>query len=208
MEVYTDTIAAAIHVIGEDNLLNIFTRLPETSFASAACVSRSWNLFCERLLSRPKLASACSFNHSLKAAVKEVVNKVLSEPIRLHFAIASIATFYEPEPDIYDDDVFSEYAVEKARDLVCAHVPIIVNCSSETIGRDAVSDEFKESQPNLGEDGDSILLIVGFLPGLKVTTIPLLKQIQVINLIFFFAKISGLEKKRVPLGDPGFLLQI
>ncbi|MFS7910065.1 hypothetical protein Hanom_Chr02g00101921 [Helianthus anomalus] len=67
------------------------------------------------------------------------------------------------------------------------HVPVIVNCSSGTIGRDAVSDEFKESQPNLGEDGDSILLIVGFLPGLKVTTIPLLKQIhQVINLIFFF----------------------
>ncbi|KAJ0785355.1 hypothetical protein HanOQP8_Chr02g0042161 [Helianthus annuus] len=91
-----------------------------------------------------------------------------------------------------------------------AHVPVIVNCSSGTIGRHAVSDEFKESQPHLGEDGDSILLIVGFLPGLKVITIPLLKQIQVINLIFFFfAKISGLEKKKtVPLGDPGFLLQI
>ncbi|MFS7954301.1 hypothetical protein Hanom_Chr07g00628671 [Helianthus anomalus] len=35
-----------------------------------------------------------------------------------------------------------------------------------------------KSQPNLGEEGDSILL--------KVTTIPLLKQIQVINLIFLF----------------------
>ncbi|MFS7931076.1 putative F-box domain-containing protein [Helianthus anomalus] len=74
--------AAAIDVIGEDNLLNIFTTLPATSFASAACVSRSWNLLCQRVLSRPKLSSACSVNPSLQDAVEEVVNKVLSEPIR------------------------------------------------------------------------------------------------------------------------------
>ncbi|KAM0034758.1 putative F-box domain-containing protein [Helianthus debilis subsp. tardiflorus] len=61
--------AATIDIIGEDLLHNIVVRLPTTSFASAACVSRSWNVVCERVLSRPKLASACSSNDSLEVAL-------------------------------------------------------------------------------------------------------------------------------------------
>ncbi|KAJ0603631.1 putative F-box domain-containing protein [Helianthus annuus] len=87
-------IAAPIDVISEDLLQNIVARLPATSFASAACVSRSWKVVCDRVLSRPKFASACSLNRSLENAVEEVVNKVLSKPIRPHFAIASIGGYY------------------------------------------------------------------------------------------------------------------
>ncbi|KAJ0785385.1 putative F-box domain-containing protein [Helianthus annuus] len=59
-------ITAPIDVISEDLLQNIVARLPATSFASAACVSRSWNVVCDRVLSRPKFASACSLNRSLE----------------------------------------------------------------------------------------------------------------------------------------------
>ncbi|KAJ0785342.1 putative F-box domain-containing protein [Helianthus annuus] len=100
-------IAAPIDVISEDLLQNIVSRLPAVSFASAACVSRSWNVVCDRVLSRPKLASACSFNHTLQDAVEEVVNKVLSEPIRPHFAIASFGGYHE------------ESCLGEAHQLVC-----------------------------------------------------------------------------------------
>ncbi|KAK3043229.1 hypothetical protein RJ639_002472 [Escallonia herrerae] len=80
----------AIVFIGEDLLQNILTRLTAASFASAASVSRSWSIVCGRILSRPKLSSALSFNFSLQVAVEEVFTKVLWEPIRPHFAIASV----------------------------------------------------------------------------------------------------------------------
>ncbi|KAJ0613823.1 putative F-box domain-containing protein [Helianthus annuus] len=107
---------ATIDLIGEDLLHNIVARLPATSFASAACVSRSWNLVCERVLSRPKLASACSFNRSYQAAVEEVLDKVLSEPIRPHFAIVSIGGSYESNNIDSDDDL---EILEEALELVC-----------------------------------------------------------------------------------------
>ncbi|KAI7732287.1 hypothetical protein M8C21_028000, partial [Ambrosia artemisiifolia] len=59
-------ITTSIDTIGQDLLHDIVSRLPATSFASAACVSRSWNLLCDRILSRPKLASACSDNSPLE----------------------------------------------------------------------------------------------------------------------------------------------
>ncbi|KAL2901219.1 hypothetical protein RDABS01_026301 [Bienertia sinuspersici] len=75
----------------DDNLLeNILSRLPAKSFASAACVSRTWNDICSRILYYPKFVSAFSLNISLHEAVNEVVGKVLCEPIRPHFAILSI----------------------------------------------------------------------------------------------------------------------
>ncbi|KVH98118.1 F-box domain, cyclin-like protein [Cynara cardunculus var. scolymus] len=173
-------VAATIDFIGEDLLQNIVARLPAFSFASAACVSRSWNLVCDRVLCRPKLSSACSFNFSLHVAVEEVFNKALSEPIRPHFAIASIGPSFD---------------LQQAHQLITAKlgskVPVITNVPSGIIGRDAISDEFKEIQWEITEEDDdpgvpllqpesanrAIMLIVGFLPGMKVEAIPLLKQI-------------------------------
>lgn len=54
-----------IAMIGDDDLHNILSKLPALSFASAACVSKSWNTICNRILfSRPKLSSALSVHHS------------------------------------------------------------------------------------------------------------------------------------------------
>ncbi|KAM4107687.1 hypothetical protein ACJW30_04G163500 [Castanea mollissima] len=78
--------------INADLLQNILERLPVPSFASATCVSKLWNRVCNRILSRPKLASALSLNPSLHMAVEEVFDKVLSKPIRPHFALASIGS--------------------------------------------------------------------------------------------------------------------
>lgn len=114
--------------INGDVLQNILERLPAVWFASATCVSKQWNRVCNRILSRPKLASALSLNPSLdvyiyiylpfyplsslsvshnffsnwswiffcwkiwQIAVKEVFDKVLSEPIRPHFAIANLGS--------------------------------------------------------------------------------------------------------------------
>ncbi|KAJ0785377.1 putative F-box domain-containing protein [Helianthus annuus] len=169
--------AAAIDIIGEDLLQSIVSRLPATSFASAACVSRSWNLLCERVLCRPKLSSACSLNPSPQEAVEEVVNKVLSEPIRPHFAIASIAGLFGFDLDEDEEDV-----LEEARHLISrklgSQVPVITNDASSfgLIGRDALSDEFKEIPFKLDDGADIIMLTVGYLPGMKVTAIPLLEQ--------------------------------
>ncbi|KAI7732291.1 hypothetical protein M8C21_028004 [Ambrosia artemisiifolia] len=159
-----------IDLISDDLLQNIVSRLPATSFAFAACVSRSWNLVCGRLLCRPKLSSACSLNHSLQAAVEEVVNKVLSEPIRPHFAIASIGGYYE---DSLGD------ALQLITAALGTHVPVITNLTDGIIERNADSNKLYEVDWfHQDEEIDGIMLIVGFLPGLKVTLIPLLKQIQ------------------------------
>ncbi|KAI7755867.1 hypothetical protein M8C21_013495, partial [Ambrosia artemisiifolia] len=113
----------------------------------------------------------------------EVVNKVLSEPIRPHFAIASVGP---------------SFSLQEAHQLITtklgSQVPVITNDPSGIIGRDALSDEFKEIQWEITEEDDdddadahvvppesanrAIMLIVGFLPGLKVRTIPLLKQME------------------------------
>ncbi|KAJ0705483.1 putative F-box domain-containing protein [Helianthus annuus] len=93
-ELPSSRIATTIDHVGEDLLQNIFGRLPALSFASAACVSRSWNLVCNHILCCPKLSSACLVNPSLQVAIEGVVNKVLSEPIRPHFAIAYVGPFF------------------------------------------------------------------------------------------------------------------
>ncbi|KAF5817167.1 putative F-box domain-containing protein [Helianthus annuus] len=179
--------AATIDLIGEDLLHNIVGRLPATSFASAACVSRFWNLVCDRVLCRPKLSSACSPNPSLEVAVEEVVNKVLSEPIRPHFAIASLVGSFE--------NYEAEDALEEARGLITAavgtHVPVITHCSLGIISDESqevtymlpiASPAYRVFNPNVLIQGKSnsnrIMLTVGFLPGMKVTAIPLLQQIE------------------------------
>lgn len=56
-------------LVNDDVVQNILGRLPALSFASAACVNKSWNHLCNRILSRPKLASALSLNPSLHVSV-------------------------------------------------------------------------------------------------------------------------------------------
>ncbi|KAL3519026.1 hypothetical protein ACH5RR_021615 [Cinchona calisaya] len=163
--------------IGSDLLHNILSRLPALSFASAACVNRCWNSICSRILTFPKLSSAISINPSLQGAVNEVVEKVLSEPIRPQFVIACIGP---------------SFSLVHAHELITARfgssVPVITSLSDGIIGRDALTNEFKEVQWEVMEEDEDldgqenllpnrgIVLTVGYLPGLKATLIPLLSQ--------------------------------
>ncbi|MFS7951202.1 putative F-box domain, FIST, C-domain, F-box-like domain superfamily protein [Helianthus anomalus] len=163
-----------------DLVQNIFGRLPAVDFASADCVSRSWHHACRLILRRPKLSSACSFNPDLEVAVESVVNKVLSEPIRPQFAIASVCRRI-------DLSMAHQLITEK----LGSNVPVITNCSRGVIGRDAISDEFKEWEAT-EDSGAIIMLMVGYLPGIKVKTIPLLQPVRIIGEINNFSNdVSG-----------------
>ncbi|XP_068306086.1 F-box/LRR-repeat protein At5g63520-like isoform X2 [Pyrus communis] len=167
--------------INDDLLQKILSRLPALSFASAACVSKSWNQICSRILTRPKLASALSLHPSPKVAVKEAIEKVLAEPIRPHFVVANIGSGF----GLYD---ISKLISKK----LGSSVPFIISTSSGIFGRDALTHEFKEVKwgevcgDGIDEDCSipakdanyGILLTVGFVPGLKVDAIPLLQTIK------------------------------
>uniref|UniRef100_A0A251SU37 Putative F-box domain-containing protein n=1 Tax=Helianthus annuus TaxID=4232 RepID=A0A251SU37_HELAN len=127
------TSSTTIDDLGIDLVQNIFGRLLAVHFASADCVSRSWHHACRLILRRPKLSSACSSNPDLEVAVESVLNKVLSEPIRPQFAIASVCRKI-------DLSMAHRLITEK----LGSYVPVITNCSRGVIGRDAISDEFKE----------------------------------------------------------------
>nr|KJB19812.1 hypothetical protein B456_003G119900 [Gossypium raimondii] len=162
--------------VNDDILQNILFRLPASSFASAACVSKSWNKVCDRVLTCPKLASALSLNPSLPDAVKEALDKVLSKPIRPQFAIASIGL---------------QFSLEAAHQIITerlgSKVPVVTNAACGIIGRDAITNTMREVRWHMipAEDGSvsqeseefnrGIVLIVGYLPGLKVDAIPLLR---------------------------------
>ncbi|MED6107642.1 hypothetical protein PIB30_015815 [Stylosanthes scabra] len=159
--------------VNDDLLQNILARLPARSFASAACVSKSWSSVCNRILTRPKLSSALSLNPSLPDAVDEVLQKVLCEPIRPHFAIVNVGSGFDLEKIMY--------LIGKT---LGSNIPVIVTVPNGIIGRDALSDEFKEVKWGAlfsGFEGESyarnvnegIVLTVGYLPGLKVEAIPL-----------------------------------
>ncbi|KAG6754615.1 hypothetical protein POTOM_040407 [Populus tomentosa] len=158
--------------INEDLVQNILKRTPATSFAAAACVSKSWNHNCNQILSKPKLASAFSLNPDQKVASQEVVNKVLSEPIRPQFAIANV--------------IGSGVDLSETLNFLAAKLgsktPIIVSCANGIIGRDAVTDEHQEvmledfwADAASKNSGFGVLLTVGFFPGLHVEAIPLLR---------------------------------
>ncbi|RAL48537.1 hypothetical protein DM860_005961 [Cuscuta australis] len=168
-----------IDSIGEDLLHNTFSCLPAPSCASAACVCRSWNRIATRLLSSPKFSSALSLNPSLQGAVNEVINEVLSQPIRPQFAIASIGP---------------TFSLEEAHALIStklgSRTPLVTCISQGISGKDALTREFKEVQWDIVDDDDEnagdvnmlqnanfgVLLSVGFFPGLKVNLIPLLRN--------------------------------
>ncbi|EOY22512.1 F-box family protein, putative isoform 2 [Theobroma cacao] len=158
-------------LMNHDLLQNILSRLPAASFASAACVSKAWNAACNRVLSRPKLSSAISLNPSPRVALQEVFGKVMSEPIRPHFAMASVG------PGFHFKDVL-QFMVEK----LGSRTPIILSSVSGIFGRDALTHEFREVKWTNGNVDDEvstytgIVLNVGYVPGLKVEAIPLLQQ--------------------------------
>ncbi|XP_050225671.1 F-box/LRR-repeat protein At5g63520 [Mercurialis annua] len=165
--------------INEDIVEKILTKLPALALASAACVCKSWHLSSNRILSRPKLASAISLNPSLDVAIQEVVDKVLSEPIRPHFAIAH---------GVGDIFPLQKTSITLAGKLG-SRTPLIVTSASGIMGRDAVTNKFKEVMggDDNSDDGQAaaddknghsnfnsgFLLTVGYVPGLKVDVVPL-----------------------------------
>ncbi|KAJ7957228.1 F-box/LRR-repeat protein [Quillaja saponaria] len=167
-------------LINEDLVHNILARLPAPSFASAACVSKSWNSICNRILSRPKLSSALSLNPSFAVAVNEVLEKVLSEPIRPHFAIANVGNGFGS--GLHE-------SLQLITQKLGSKTPVIVSTVEGILGRDALTDEFKEvkwESPFIDESyapeksciNEGIILTVGFLPGLKIEAIPLLQPAE------------------------------
>ncbi|MED6172692.1 hypothetical protein PIB30_052322 [Stylosanthes scabra] len=163
--------------VNDDLLQNILARLPARSFASAACVSKSWSSVCNRILTRPKLSSALSLNPSLSDAVDEVLQKVLCEPIRPHFAIVNVGSGFDLEKIMH-------LSIMQIGKTLGSNIPVIVTVPNGIIGRDALTDEFKEVKWGAlfsGFEGESyarnvnegIVLTVGYLPGLKVEAIPL-----------------------------------
>ncbi|KAK6920507.1 hypothetical protein RJ641_014185 [Dillenia turbinata] len=122
---------------------------------------------------------------SYYVAVDEAVNKVLSGPIRPHFAIAHVGP-------CFDLDVAHKLGVQlnfpthlAAR--LGSTTPLITSVARGIMGIDAISNEFKEIKwdeftPELGEEGYNlpanvnrgITLMVGFVPGLIVEAIPMI----------------------------------
>ncbi|KAI3695860.1 hypothetical protein L1987_78862 [Smallanthus sonchifolius] len=151
-----------IDQLGIDLLGNILARLPAVDFASANGSSSLFHHGCRRVLCRPKLSSACSLNPSLQVAVEEVVNKILSDPIRPHFAIATHGYGFH----------FKE-AEELIKGKLGSNFPVITNKSRGFMGRDGLSEEFKETRWKGDHSDIGIMLTVGFLPGMEVKKIPL-----------------------------------
>ncbi|KAE9608585.1 hypothetical protein Lal_00020779 [Lupinus albus] len=171
----SNTSIGGLNLLNDDLVQNILSRLHAPSFASAACVTKSWNLICNRILFRPKLSTSLSLNPLLHDAVNEVVNKVLSEPIRPHFAIVNVGSGFELSKTL-----------QLIRGRLGFNIPVIVSVANGIIGSDAVTDEFKEVKWGVlfsGFSGDGytrninegIVLTVGYLPGLKVEAIPLVR---------------------------------
>ncbi|XP_057804838.1 F-box/LRR-repeat protein At5g63520 isoform X2 [Salvia miltiorrhiza] len=186
----SQNIVATIDDLGDDLMQNILTRLPALSFASAACVSRSWNSLCHRVLSVPKLCSAVSFNPTLENAVNEVMDKVLLEPIRPHFVMVSIGPYF-----------CLQAAFQMIEGKFGTRIPVIVNVCEGVIGRNVLTDQFVEVQWEITEEEDhgaelleekgGISMTIGFLPGLKVHIVPLLFRNKGILIDDFVMDIKG-----------------
>ncbi|EOA13285.1 hypothetical protein CARUB_v10026315mg [Capsella rubella] len=153
--------------INDDLLHNILLRLPAKSFAFASCVNRSWNSLCNRILSRPKMVSAFSRNPNQTRAGEEVLDKVLSEPIRPHFVIANITCGNMEE------------TLTLITERVGSRVPIIVSVVAGILGKEACNDNAGEVKHHVTTDDGlsvvanfAILLTIGYLPGMKVDVIP------------------------------------
>lgn len=107
--------------------------------------------------------------------MNEVVDKVLSEPIRPYFAIVNIGCGFDPSK-----------ILRLVKRRVGFNIPVVVTVNNGIIGRDAVTDEFKEVKWGALFSGiddeeyarhinEGIVLTIGCLPGLKVEAIPLIR---------------------------------
>ncbi|XP_011624870.1 F-box/LRR-repeat protein At5g63520 isoform X2 [Amborella trichopoda] len=147
---------------------NILGRLPAKTFARACITCRPWNRICNRVLSRPKFLSTLSLRPTFEECMDEALTKVLSEPIRPHFVMA-----FTGFPS----------SLEKTHNLLRSQfggtVPLVTCFSLGLLGTNATGDEVEE----VLWDHDSVdtnelvnrglLITVGFVPGLKVGTVPL-----------------------------------
>ncbi|KAK7823258.1 F-box/LRR-repeat protein At5g63520 isoform X3 [Quercus suber] len=143
-------------IINDDILEMILEKLPALSFASAACVSKSWNKVCNHILSSPKLSSALSYSFNPSTyidGVQDVLHKVLSKPIRPHFAIASIG---------YKHKHVEAFKLVKWKDIA--------------------GDSDEEFGGYIGNRYNRIALTVGYVPGLKVDAISLRQSVRVTTL--------------------------
>lgn len=105
----------------------------------------------------------------------EVVEKVLSSPTRPQFAIVYVGPSFNLST-----------AHRRISDSLGSRIPVVTSLSDGIIGRDALTNEFKEVQweevddEDIGDPEDKpnsgILLTVGYLPGMKVNLIPLACQ--------------------------------
>ncbi|KAK9117584.1 hypothetical protein Sjap_016531 [Stephania japonica] len=160
-------------LLSEDVLQQILSRLPAKSFAFAACVCSSWTRICARILSRPNLLSTLSLNPNSERAVDEAIDRVLAVPIRPHFAIAFVGKKFN-----------LKIIHCRFRRRLGSGIPIIINKAPGIIGADAFTDEFKEVKWVEGDSENSynsarnadrgLVLVVGFVPGLRVRAVPLL----------------------------------
>ncbi|CAA0411749.1 unnamed protein product [Arabidopsis thaliana] len=159
-----------IAAMNEDLLHNILLRLPAKSFAFASCVNRFWSSVCNRILSRPKMISAFSRNPDQLRAGEEVLDKVLSEPIRPQFVIANITCGNMEE------------TLTLITERVGSRVPIIVSVVTGILGKEACNDKAGEVRLHSTSDDElfdvanfAILLTIGYLPGMKVDIIPVIQ---------------------------------
>ncbi|XP_021818333.1 F-box/LRR-repeat protein At5g63520-like [Prunus avium] len=158
----------------DDVSVNILARPPAVSFASsAACVGKTWNQSCNKILSRPQFSSALSLNPDLHAALDEVLADAFSKPLRPDFIVAYIGT---------------NFSLEETHHLITEKVglgiPVITNKAKGLIGTDVQTDKLREviwgstdgdSERNENNSNRGIVLSVGYMPGLKVDVIPLLR---------------------------------
>ncbi|KAL6280881.1 hypothetical protein ACE6H2_017762 [Prunus campanulata] len=148
----------------DDVSVNILARPPAVSFASsAACVGKTWNQSCNKILSRPQFSSALSLNPDLHAALDEVLADASSKPLRPDFIVAYIGT---------------NFSLEETHHLITEKVgpgiPVITNKAKGLIGTDVQTDKLREviwgstdgdSERNGNNSNRGIVLSVGYMPG-------------------------------------------
>ncbi|KAH0852286.1 hypothetical protein HID58_049781 [Brassica napus] len=140
MEKSKKTDMAFIASMNDDLLQNILQRLPAKPFAFASCVNRSWNIVCNRILSRPKMVSAFSRNPHQFEAVEEAIDKALSDPIRPDFVIANITCGN------------MEDTLSLITKRVGTRAPVIVSIVAGVLGKEVCNDKAgEETEAMIGD---------------------------------------------------------
>ncbi|GMH13668.1 hypothetical protein Nepgr_015509 [Nepenthes gracilis] len=167
----------------DDILQHILSKLSAKSFARSACVSRSWRRICNAILFKPKLCCAISLEPITEVAVEEVVEKVLSQPIKPQFVIACFTMHYNLE---------TVHHLVKGK--FGSTVPVVTNLVEGVIGVETQRNMFFEAtaedvesymmnqEEELYDDDElpvlGVALIVGWLPDMKVEAIPLIRSLD------------------------------